>query len=144
MGLKHIFLCRLWHSHVNIFLIGWHMSVTQEWVICFHMWCVYEIEMRIPFSKQYRYVINHLNLYVNKYFHFFLHSNPITVYYMSGTISWKTTATTVLIFDQISTGPIFTKYKYTHCHTYTFLYSNFNYSSSLIIYLPRTLTTTVI
>ena len=40
------------------------MSVTEERVICCHMWCVYEYGMRIPFSKQYRYFTNHLHVYV--------------------------------------------------------------------------------
>ena len=44
------------------------MSITEEWVICCHSGCVYEIDMRIPFSKQYRYVTNHLHLYVTNYY----------------------------------------------------------------------------
>ena len=54
------------------------MSVTQEWVICLDIWCVYEIGMRIPFSQQDKYVKNHLYQYV----------------------------TTILIFGQITTGPM--------------------------------------
>ena len=38
--------------------------------ICWHVWCVYEIGTKIPFSKWYRYVINHLHLYVTNYYIF--------------------------------------------------------------------------
>ena len=47
---EHEFLPKLWYSDVNSSLIGWHkMSMNEEWVICCHMWCVYEIGRKIPF-----------------------------------------------------------------------------------------------
>ena len=58
-------------TDVNISMTGWHkMSITEEWVIHGHVWCAYEHGMRIPFSKQYRYVTNHLYSYVTNYYIF--------------------------------------------------------------------------
>ena len=56
-------------QNINSSLIGWHkMSVTEEWVICCHMGCIYEIGMRIQFSKQYRYITIQFPLYVTNYY----------------------------------------------------------------------------
>ena len=80
--LEYVFVTKLWHSDVNSSLIGWHkMSLTQESVICCHICCVYEVGMRIPFSKQYHYVADHLHLFFTNYYIFF-HSHPLTAYYM--------------------------------------------------------------
>ena len=81
--LEHLFLCSWWPSDVDCSLIGWHkMSVTPELVTCCQVWCLYEIGMRILFSKQYRYVTNHLHLYVTNYYIFCLHSYPLTALYV--------------------------------------------------------------
>ena len=71
MSLEHVYLYRWWHSDVGCSLICGHkMSASQEWVTCCQVGCVYENCMRIPFSKQYRYVTNHLHLYVTNYYIF--------------------------------------------------------------------------
>ena len=57
------------------------MSITEEWVICHHMWSVYEIGIRIQFSKQFRYVRNHLLLYFTNYY-IFVHNYPFSTYYV--------------------------------------------------------------
>ena len=46
------------------------------------MWYVYETDMTIPFSKQYKYVKLFLTNVTN-YLHFYLHNNPLTAYYVS-------------------------------------------------------------
>ena len=68
MLLEHVSLSMLWYSDVKSSLIGSDkMSTTQEWVICCHVCCVWEIGMRIPFLKECRYVTNYLHLYVTDY-----------------------------------------------------------------------------
>ena len=43
---------------------------TQEWVTCCHTLCLYKIDMKIPLLKEYRYVTNHLHVYVSNYYIF--------------------------------------------------------------------------
>ena len=86
------------------------MSLTHEWGICYQVWCVYEIGMRVPFSKQYRYVTNHLHLYIADYciFLFTITLSLLTVNLSLGNanICSNTTFTTIVICHQISTGPM--------------------------------------
>ena len=86
------------------------MSIIQKWVICWHLWCMYEIGMRIPFTKQYRYVRNRLHLGVTNYSFFFctgiLLLLNICCYLVNASISWNTRFTTIVIFGKISTDPV--------------------------------------
>ena len=113
--LEHIFLYRWWPSDVDCSLIGWHkMSVTPELVNCCQVWCLYEIGMRIPFSKQYRYVTNHLHLYITKYyiFVFALTLLLLTVFLsLVNMITSSNTFTAIVKYHQINTSPIFYRMK---------------------------------
>ena len=46
------------------------MLASEEWIACSQVWYVYEIGMKVPFSKEYRYVRNHLHWYVTNYYIF--------------------------------------------------------------------------
>ena len=110
MSLEHVFPHRWWHSDVYSSLIGWHkMLITQEWVTCCQVWCVYEICTRIPFSKQYKYVTNHMHLYVTNYYIFVF---TVTLLLLTKCLSFinannssNTTYKTLVICHQISTSP---------------------------------------
>ena len=82
MNLEHVFIPRWWHFNVNSSLIGWaKKSVTRVWVICYHMWCVYEIGVRIPFPNNagISQIICICMLLITT---FFLHSYTFTVHYI--------------------------------------------------------------
>ena len=66
--------------------------------------------MKIPFYKQYRYVINHLHLYATKYYiclcTITLFLLTMCHYLVSTNISWNTTFTTIAIFSPVSRAPM--------------------------------------
>ena len=108
MSLSHVFLPSWLYSDVNSFLIGWcQMSTTQACVTC-HMWHVYKIGKRIPFSKQCTYVTNPLYLCVTNYyilvFTVILLLPMVCFNLANASISWNTTYSTIVIFGLISTG----------------------------------------
>ena len=76
-------------------------------VICCHVWSVYGFGKRIPYSKQYRYVTNPLDLYVtNDYIFVWIATILLLIMCLTlviTNISWNTT---VVIFGHISTGPM--------------------------------------
>ena len=80
---------------------------------------LYEICMRIPFSKQYRYVTNHLHLYVTNYYIFvcrvtlLLHSMYLSL--VNVNTSSNATFTTIVTCHQIGTGPMEFFFDNIHC-----------------------------
>ena len=75
MLLEDLSLRRWWCSDTNTSLISW-VSITQEWLICCHMWSVYEIDMGIHFlnSMGTSQMIFICMLLITT---FFLHSYPL-------------------------------------------------------------------
>ena len=70
LKVEHVFLYRWGHSDVDSSLIGWHkMSVAHKWANCCQVWCVYEIGIRIQYSKLYG-CHKSLHLYVINYYIF--------------------------------------------------------------------------
>ena len=72
---------------------------------------MYDIPARIPFSKQYRYVTNHLPLYVTNYY-IFVFTVTLLLLTMCFSLvntskSSNTTFTTIVVFHQISKGPMY-------------------------------------
>ena len=104
-----MFLYRWWHLDVNSSLIGRHrMALTQEWAICCHIGHIYKIGMRISFLKQYRYVTNHVILFVTNYYIFvcIITHLLLTMCFtlVNATFSCNVTFTTIVMFGQNSTG----------------------------------------
>ena len=86
------------------------MSVTEEWGFFCHVVLVYAFGMRIPFPKQYRYVTNHLYLYLTNYYIFVctftLFLLTICLAILNASIFSNMTFTPIVLFGQISSGPM--------------------------------------
>ena len=136
---EHVFLYRWWHLDVDCSLIGWHkMSITHDWVTHCHVWCVYETGIIIPFSKLHRYVTNHLYLYATNYYSFVFTVSLLLLTMCLSLVNVKIllkTITTIIIWQQISTGPMDLFFiQYTCIYTYWMLHATVSQILSCNLY----------
>ena len=103
------FFCKFWQSDVSISQIGSHkISITQKWVICCHVWCVYEIGMRNPVlnSRGMSQITCICKLLISKSVHNYHFTASMCFNFVTASISLNAMCVTIVILGQISTSPI--------------------------------------
>ena len=86
------------------------MSVTQKWITCCYMWCVYEVGIKFHFPNNtcMSLIVHICILVITTSFVWTSTLLLLTtcLIIVNANISWNTTVTTIVIYGQFSTGPM--------------------------------------